>query len=481
MSAKFAEILRCAFTLAMDSFQREFIINPMMKTRIVSDLGMFILFLALMGCSASRGPWPGTSLPKSGVSKEVPALSKGKSEPSFAAAAFQEELNGVLDAELVRAEELRLYQNGESFEPLKKLLKTSQKYFLMNVLAFSCDEVTEPFVQLLEEKAQAGVDVRLITNKGFALLSLPCLRRLEKSGVKVLKVRTHSSYFLNEHKELLIGSQSVAKMFFLADGFNDLDRDMMLYTKGPLATDALRDFISIWTEEISDDKAPDLRPSLAENRNEEFREGLRGEVLQKNLPRQTERLCRFTSERPSLGIKDVQTLWSKLTASSTQEIIFSGVKVDIGEESLGTLLKERSRQGVTVRYLGNGYLSGNGELTMVLTEWIEKLNKSGFSFVAKALQEAREWDRKRLATQTQNEYETLAQNSQVKIYSYFNFIHHKVWSFDSVGSYIGSANVDIDKFNKVYEAGVFCLDRDLNQDLRQQLARDEKNSVPFEK
>lgn len=362
---------------------------------------------------------------------------------------------------LVTAYDLELFQNKESFPKLMTMIQNSKKYFYMNVLSFTCDEVTEPMVKLLEARAKEKVDVRLIVNKGFSYVSLPCLGRLKKSGVQILKNKTHSSYFLNDQSELLIGSQSVARMFFLADGFNSLDRDMMLYARGDVATDAFHDFISIWHQDSNVLDLKELRSDLAQYT--EYKK-IKVNTPSKSGPSQ----CRFLSERPSLGIKDYQDFLLQEIALNQKELIFSGVKVETRDGAIGAMIKKKSLEGMETHYIGNGLLSGNGELSMVLEEW-----GPWFSGI-------NDWDKKRSARNNQILYDDLKKNSKINVWAYFNFIHHKVWLFDAPGFLIGSANLDESKFGVVYEAGLYCQNAQVHHSLKRELYRDRNNSELYQ-
>lgn len=418
-------------------------------------------------------------MPKEGVQRLAPQLVWNYSEtPPLASAAFQKKLDLRLETELVRSESLTLVQNGETFPYFMKVLKNAQKFFLLNVLSFSCDAVTEPFILALEEKSKSGVEVRVIVNDLFSYLSFSCLKRLKNAGVEVLKTRTHSSYALNDQEELLIGSQSVARMFFLADGFNSLDRDMMLYAKGGLSTDALKDFISLWSEN-SEEWLLELKAFYRKQIKKERNDKIRGEALYEKEWSSPERLCRFITQKPETGIRDTELLWSELISASQKKIAFSGVQVDTADGEIASLMKEKSKK-IAVEYLGNGYLSGNGELTMVLDEWAAELENTPGRILGRLLNDLKEWDRYRVAKSYRRQYQELQKNSRISVFTYFNFIHYKVWSFDGWGTYVGSANLDENKLGKLSEAGVFCIDENLGKSLSVELQRDHLNSTIYE-
>jgi phosphatidylserine/phosphatidylglycerophosphate/cardiolipin synthase-like enzyme len=432
---------------------------------------VILLFPLVFSCSKEGSDKPfGSFDPARVIAKDKPVFTQEDKVHSASTLAFQKHLDTLLETELVHPESLSLLQNKDTYPQLLSMIKESQKYFYINVLSLTCDSTTEPFVRLLEEKAKKGVDVRLMVNKFFAYLSMSCLNRLENSGVKVKKVKTHASYFLNDAQELMIGSQSVARMFFLADGFNSLDRDMMLFTKGALATDAFRDFVSIWSMDLKESSANDLAEYNQLLKND-YGKNLRGAALYGNDPISNS-ACRFVSERPGQGISDVQTIWKEAVKINTKELYFSGVKVELKAGELGKLIKAKSNSGVDTHYIGNGHASGNGELTMVMDEWI----KEAPSLIAPLISWPRDWDKDRLLNANQKLYDDLKKDAKINVWGYFNFIHYKVWLFDFPGVFIGSANFDESKFGGPFEAGVYCLDSRLHTELKAELLRDQKNS-----
>jgi phosphatidylserine/phosphatidylglycerophosphate/cardiolipin synthase-like enzyme len=256
----------------------------------------------------------------------------------------------------------------------------------------------------------------------------------------------------------------------------------MIYSKGALATDAYKDFISNWIQEGDSEDLLKHTADLNQYQQllkSDYLRKTRGKALYTGNSIRPEMACRFISERPKLGIKDIQVLWQELTSINQKELFFSGVKVETGAGSLGEMIKEKSRSGVDTHYLGNGYDSGNGELTMAVNEWIVDLKKGSFSFLAPLLTKFNNWDKTRLAISNQKLYDSLKEKASINVWAYFNFIHYKVWLFDHPGFFIGSANLDQSKFGEISDAGIYCLDTKIHNELKVILLRDRLNSVLY--
>lgn len=398
---------------------------------------------------------------------------------------LQATLDKATDGELTVNDELRIYQNGAALEPLLALVRSASRYVFAEVLSFTCDTATEPLVKALESQARAGRDVRVLVNKTYSYLSRACLSRLEKAGVRIGKGPVHSSFFVSDRGKLLIGSQSIARMFFEADGYNFLDRDMMLLARGPVVTDAVREFLSNWGE-LTGDGQTDSVPYLAELNTliaRERSQRVRGtaELAAAAAPVNA---CRFLAQRPNGERRALENGIYEMIKRAKSNVFFSGVKVSPWLESasrsrrLLAELKLKSREGVVVDYLGNGRDGGNGELTMVLNEWIGGTDKT---WVRDALTWVRDWDSERTLRKHMASYASLLGDSNITVWTHFNFVHYKAWSFDNSAVLIGSANLHDESWDSFYEAGVLCWDSKLSGELRRQRALDLANSLPLTK
>jgi phosphatidylserine/phosphatidylglycerophosphate/cardiolipin synthase-like enzyme len=428
------------------------------------------LLITVAGCAKKLTvSLPGAELPPGGVNKTLPELKTSK--PKSFSSALENSLKQNLENKFVSVQELKLLQNGDTWYPMLALINHAEHFLYLNFLSITCDEKTEEMIRAIESKARSNekgkTDVRLIVNKGFSALSKSCLKRLENAGVKILKAKTHASYILNDKKEIMIGSQSIARMFFNSDGFNSLDRDMMLYARGLIVSQAVHDFASTWLEEKTEDL--DLIKTFSETLS----------WNQEKNQDKTQSRCVLASQRPKDGVTDIEKALLLSTKENSDELYFSGVKVDTGNHEMGRLLQEKSLKGMQVHYIGNGYLSGNGELTMVLNEWVHDLKLSKLSFIAPAVEGIKLWDMRRNALENKKTYDRLIGDSKINVWTYFNFIHHKVWLFDGPAFFIGSANFDSEKFANVSDAGLFCVDQSIHDQLKKELLRDKQNSVLY--
>lgn len=374
------------------------------------------------------------------------------------------------DPEITLNSELELFQNGEALKPLLQVVRNARRFIFIQELSLVCDSSTEALISALEEKARAGTDVRLLIHRMYAKLDFGCLQRLEKSGVGILTGPFHASYFVNDQSELVIGSESVARMFFQSTGQDSLDRDMMLYLRGATATDVTGSFLSAWdeTRSSSDRDISTLVDFYQEQRRQEIRLGTRG-----SHENGKKGICRFAAQKPGGRERTMERLLDSWIGSARKNIFFSGVKLD-PNSPWAVRARERAEHGVQVDFLSNSWQGGNGELTMLLSEWVLSLNQRplGGLGLAKLIGWLRDWDRDRVFKRNERDQKRLVGPRDLRIWSYPGFAHYKVWSVDQSGVWIGSANPDQDAIHDSYEAGVLCEDEALTQKFGVQAKKD---------
>jgi phosphatidylserine/phosphatidylglycerophosphate/cardiolipin synthase-like enzyme len=379
-------------------------------------------------------------------------------------------------AEWATNSKVELFQDKDALAPMLKIIDGARLFVFAQVLSLTCDASTEPLIQALGDKAKNGLDVRVAVNKAYAIMSGGCLDRMREAGIRILKAKIHGSYLVTDQDQLLIGSQSWARMFFESTGRNGLDRDLMVFIEGPTATDAFGDFLGLWLDfEGGEGKisTADLVNLDKKKRDQELASKKR--VVQAGEAGRGR--CRFVSQRLKAGERDLQELWLEQAKAAKKEILFSGVNVD-GHFELAQVLKERAAAGLAVEYLGNGWDGGNGELTMLLNEWVRDLRAAGWAWAAGLVEEIRDWDRRRLLRKHEEQYDALAA-AGVKVWMHSQFVHHKAALFDGAGVLISSANPSPESFEGPTEAGVFCLDPTLAKTMADMFQADRSRSVLY--
>ncbi len=422
------------------------------------------------------------------INKYQESFGKLKAEKSiFDSSILQRDLDDLTSTELTASNQLTPVNNGDSKMILTRMIESSKKFFYGEVLSLSCDISTDSIYEKLQAKVAQGLDVRIITNFKYSLLNRSCLKKLEKMGINVRTGPIHSSFFVNDLGELLIGSMRISSTFFNSTGFNFLNRDSNLHIVGPASTDALQEFMWDWIKITGnvDETFDSSIDHLTRVRKNEIILAKRGEehysdwfTKNQQTPTRTG-LCRFVAQRPNGEKRSLENLLTFLVKNTQKEIIFTSVSIEPDSTNLALDLKSRGRNGLRIDFIGNGWDGGSGELTIFLNEIVRKYRSRSQDLFADFLEYIRNWDSSRQSAKNFLNYLSFINTRDFTLWTYFNFLNYKIWMFDGYGTFFGSANLERTAFEENYEAGVFCLDRVLADKVAKVLLKDRINSVPF--
>ncbi len=168
---------------------------------------------------------------------------------------------GFLNVPVLRAEEVELLQNGDAFYPsMLKAIREATESINFEVYIFEPDEIGRQFMEAFEERARAGVEVRLLVD-GFGSWKLRRQHRyqLRDAGVKVERFRplalrnlvriyrrTHRRAIVIDGQVAYIGGAAVSKKW-AGDVRNPHEwRDSMTRITGPLVTAIQSAFAANW-------------------------------------------------------------------------------------------------------------------------------------------------------------------------------------------------------------------------------------------
>ncbi len=173
--------------------------------------------------------------------------------------------------------EVKLLFNGEEkFPQLINELKNARKKIYMEYYIFNSDEIGSKIMDILIEKANEGVDVKLIYDDVGSSVSNKALRRLRKNHVKVhvympvfFSKVAHKANYRNHRKITIIddvtafmGGINVADNYINPNKKNLFWRDTHIRLKGEAVYDLQLIFISDWFfvcgEKLKPSKITDL-------------------------------------------------------------------------------------------------------------------------------------------------------------------------------------------------------------------------------
>jgi cardiolipin synthase len=181
--------------------------------------------------------------------------------PRVGSEAFLTSLSGFLNVPILRGGRATILVNGAAFFPaLLEAIASARETVNFLVYIFHPDRIGMRFVEALEERARAGVEVRLLVDAfGSWRLRRPLRRRLEAAGCRVaqfrpLRVLTLVRAFKRVHRRAIVldGRVAFTGGAAIADKWDgDADqphhwRDSLTRVTGPMAAGVQAAFAESW-------------------------------------------------------------------------------------------------------------------------------------------------------------------------------------------------------------------------------------------
>lgn len=157
---------------------------------------------------------------------------------------------------------VRFHRDGHAaWEDLVTLIQSARVNLDICTFVLGRDVVGERVVRLLEERAAAGVRVRLLLDAVGSWRTSPAhVRRLRAAGVQVhwympllhnplrgrVNLRNHRKLAIADAQRLWTGGRNLAAEYFICDGNRPAWIDLSFSLEGPLAVQALSLFDSHW-------------------------------------------------------------------------------------------------------------------------------------------------------------------------------------------------------------------------------------------
>ncbi|MDD3376447.1 MAG: phosphatidylserine/phosphatidylglycerophosphate/cardiolipin synthase family protein [Candidatus Riflebacteria bacterium] len=165
-------------------------------------------------------------------------------------------------SKLVPLNEIKLLANGRSsFARRLALGQSAQSSLYLQTLLFNDDEIGNALTDVMCERAEAGVDVRLILDDAFSFGKKDgCIQRLKNAGVKVLinnpilknllkaNFRSHQKLFIVDETFAVVGGMNIGDEYAKGEieeyGWRDTDVEV----QGPLVRSILDLFEQNWED-----------------------------------------------------------------------------------------------------------------------------------------------------------------------------------------------------------------------------------------
>ncbi len=388
-----------------------------------------------------------------------------------------------------------------------RLIADAKDHLYIAVMFWACDSTADALTEALGARVRAGVDVRLMTEGLYReTITRRCIDRLEAAGVKMVNHRDalrassfgavlHWKVWIRDGEELIIGGQNVGNYENSSDGFNFLDRDNDVLVRGPSVADAETAWLDAWDARGGAGGTSAARAAVTAAKAQQEREHLRGAAnyahwLQDPATRMDGN-CRVMMQGVHATPNAIAPVVQRYLDGSQRQVVFSSptVRYDY-KESINTRntglavhrlmrsLREDVRPGRKVVVLTNGVGGGMGESqTWLRARRDHALRREQWAFYG-ILRQFNELVARRSAVANRAVTLPLAENPNVEVWTYFQYIHTKIWLFDRVAAMVGSWNLDENSTDLNPEAAILCLDRPLRDAVEADLTLALVNAVP---
>lgn len=453
--------------------------------------------------------------------KELTSLDHTEGNSPFYSPEFQRRLDEISQTELSFGNRTELLENGQAFERKLKEIERAQRFIFIAVMSFFCDESSRRMEDLLIQKAQAGVDVKLIVEKVWTKLAMKkCLNRMIDGGIDVAladdllkrgeeQALFHDKFMVIDENLLITGGANIMASNNISTGYNHMNRDTDALIEGPLAADAMESFLQLFRtfsgkrHEKLLKRDPRVKPvshyeeivkGLKENQRELGRRGkdlYESKLLDKEA--RSSGVCRFINQSPQTDKHKVSKVMIELVNTSQTRMSMTNGNVfyfDLPEHKE----KEREREtwnkrlfrsifqaterGVKLDIIGNGIDGGYGEASNMFKKMylknryrINPLPRTTSLVLADFMD-------KMAAKKNQPYLEFLAMVKNVRAWTHFQYMHSKKFQFDRIVNVISSYNLEEWSGDKSHESAVVCMDKNLSSQLERSILLDVVNSQP---
>ena len=347
------------------------------------------------------------------------------------------------------AKSVRLLENGDAFFPeLKRALLAAERFIDFQFYVFRDDEIGGEIAGILEEKARAGVQVRVLYDSiGSNASSKKFFERIRAAGVKVeafvstrwrlksfrfqINFRNHRKLVNVDNRLLFVGGMNVGDDYLSKNAELGFWRDTHVVIEGSPAVQAQHSFLADWywsTNEVIDFNGKGLAPC--------------GDIPV---------LILATSP---VGIREAGSLAMLNAISSAKERLWIATPYFVPDEQIVSALQLAALRGVKIKILIAGH-TDQKLARLAARTFLDELIPCG-----------------------------------IEIFEYQGgFMHQKVVMVDDELAHVGSTNFDNRSFRLNFEIGAWVVDRDFCSRVESMLRRDlaaskeielrELKSMPF--
>ncbi len=453
--------------------------------------------------------------------KDLFPIDFSKKDSVFYSPDFQKKIDTLSNTELSFGNKVELLENGLSFKRKLIEVKKAKSSVLMAVMSFFCDPSSRLLEDALIQKAQSGVDVKLIMEKIWTnISSRKCLNRMRKGGVDIALANDllkkgdemalfHDKFMIIDGRILIMGGANIMTSDNISTGMNHLNRDNDVIAEGPVATDATLAFVELWrrfsrkinTELMDrDPRVKDISVYESEalaQKKIDTEEKLRGQDIYESklasVDSRSKGSCRFLNQSPSTDKHKLSKVYIEFIGASNERMSMTNGNTfyfDLPEHKE----KERARdtwnkklyrsifssieRGVKLDIIGNGIDGGYGEASNLFKRVYLK-NRFKANPIPRTIAAFLSGFMDKMAAKTNQPFlENLARRENVRAWTHFQYMHSKKMQIDRIVSMVSSYNLDEWSADKSHETSLICMDDSLNTQMERSFLQDIVNSQP---
>lgn len=282
--------------------------------------------------------------------------------------------------------ELTLIDGGvESLAARLEIIKQAEQSLDLEFFIYDLDAASRIVTRALVERAQAGVQVRVLVDFSLAVFQLrpQFARELAAAGVEVryyntssvarffsVQHRTHRKILLADAQAAMVGGRNIANDYFdLSPDYNFLDSDVVV--RGPAVSDMQESFdlywnspwSTRWSEPEGTDES-DVLPLLAPRQEDEAVV----EALQKvavDLPSHRCPNLRFVTDYPGVGLQNRRVFQAitEVLAEAKHQVTAESPYFVLRDDGV-EVLRSITERGVQVNVLTNSLNSTDAYYTV---------------------------------------------------------------------------------------------------------------------
>lgn len=452
--------------------------------------------------------------------KDYAKIDYSKKESVFYKESFQKKIDEISNTELTFGNKVHLLANGDSYKRKVSEIKNAKKSVLMAVMSFFCDKSSRELEDVLINKVAEGVDVKLMVEKVWTKVAMKkCMKRMVNGGVDVVYANDllkkgeesalfHNKFMIIDNEKVIMGGSNIVESDNISTGYNHMNRDNDVYVEGPIATEAMLNYIMLWKKymgeknEMNQDKRASVKDithyeqiALAQ-KEEEKKAGSRGIDLYPSIlndpTKRNQGVCRFMTQNPDTDKHKLTKVFKEYINNAeermnltTGSIMFELPTDSEKEKARDTYNKQLFRsifaatnRGVKLDIIGNGIDGGYGEVSNMINR-LKMRSRFQFKPIHKTIYSILTgWLDKGAAKKNQPYLEYIQKLPNARAWAGFQYMHAKMMQIDRVTNIVSSYNLEEWSGDKSHETAIICQDESLSREMDESMLRDFANSVP---